>query len=109
MEQEATPLARPFKMMIHPQDKNRHPEWPKYLPMNFIKKFEERIRYNHSQTPEELHKRGGLTPREMYAAISDMSIPALLHDPINDEEAMDVVLNELEIYYREGGLSLDEY
>lgn len=108
MEDVATPLVTPFKVMIHPQDRNRHPEWPQYLPMDFVKKFETRIRLNHSQTPEELHKRGGLSPAELYIAISNMSIATLFHDPISDEEAMDLVLSELEIYYREGGLSLDE-
>lgn len=96
-----------FKIMYDRQMKNRHPEWPDKIPMEFVKQYQKRIEYNHSQTPERLNERGGLSPLELHGAINDMSITEMLHDPIDEEDAMYFILEELESYQRNGGVDAE--
>jgi len=87
-----------FKILYNKQIKNRHPEWPDIVSVEFFKKY-----VKNQQLLERLNKRGGLSPLELHGAINGMTITQMLHDPINEEDAMYFILEELERFNRNGG------
>lgn len=64
------PDERRFRVIV---DQSRLPRavrdrWPRSVPWAFAETFREQAEYNHDQTLEVLHSRGGLAPDEMWLA-----------------------------------------
>jgi hypothetical protein len=78
---------------------------PKEVPMDFVKQFHSRILKTHSQTPEELKRRGGLHPTELCAAIYDQNFFTYWgHKKITDEKttfAINMITMKLNDYNKE--------
>lgn len=47
---------------------------PKKLPIEFVKQYEVRIKVDYNKSVEEIAEQGGLHPRELVAAMYDMSL-----------------------------------
>jgi len=48
--------------------------WPRSVPWSFVEKFREQAEANHDQTLEVLHRRGGLSPDEMWIAAHGLKL-----------------------------------
>ena len=106
------PLLRPkgnimFKVMMDEREWKtlNTDQLPKQLPMEFIKQFHIRILKTHSQTPDELTRRGGLHPTEICAAMYDKNFFTYWGDKkITDEQttfAINMIIMKLNVYIKE--------
>jgi len=64
-----------FKIMIDPQDfkvlKKEMLIFLRTVPMPWVEEHKEQCVFNHGQAPERLNERGGLSPQELLAVVSD--------------------------------------
>ena len=62
---------------------DRHQNWPRTVPWDFIAEHEKQCQRNHSQTAAMLAQRGGLSLREIVAIVSDKdfyAVPKMTND-----------------------------
>ena len=73
---------------------------PEFIPWDLIKAHAQQCQRNHSQTPDELHGRGGLSPCELLLVLKDepLSSSAL---KVSDLEAVQPLVDILEHFMNE--------
>lgn len=71
-----------------------HPEWPRFVPWEFIAPHNDQALHNHDQTLDRLNQRGGLAPEEMLAVID--GVDWATYADIGTVEAMRRLIAKLE-------------
>jgi len=60
-----------FPILLSNGEDRARPDCPRSVPWAFVEPFRARAQDNHDQTLERLAQRGGLCPRELWAAAHD--------------------------------------
>ena len=68
-------------------------KWRKSVPWSLIAPHEPQAKHNHSQSLEHLAKRGGLSPRELYAVIKGVKWSNQMILDMSEEEAQKIIDN----------------
>lgn len=71
---------------------------PSCIPWEMVEPFREAAQRNHGQTLEGLHRRSGLTVKELYAVFNELSLRAVfgLGNGISEDDALQDLLTRLE-------------
>lgn len=81
--------ARIFKVLIDHELRKHDAHAPRWLPWSRVETWREQIEYNHDQTLEHLHERGGLSPAELWCAAHRRGLRAITSErAIDDERAL---------------------
>lgn len=64
---------RMFPILLPIGERRKFTDCPKEIPWNLIAPHEAQARKNHSQSLEELARRGGLSPVELWCVIKDQN------------------------------------
>lgn len=57
------------------------------VPMSYVLKYQEQLFRNHSQSVERLNERGGLSSRELYCAVNNVSVWRIISGSLKEETA----------------------
>jgi hypothetical protein len=68
-----------FPLLIDAAARRRHPDWPVSIPLKLIALHEAQAQANHGQTLRGLAERGGLSPLECLAVLTDVEYRAVEH------------------------------
>jgi len=80
---------RIFKVLLGGEIRSKDRWAPGWLPWRVVEAWREQAEYNHSQTLERLHERGGLSPAELWCAAHGRSLRAIgISGPIDDDRAL---------------------
>ena len=86
---------RRFPILTTYDERRRHPDWPQSVPWSLVAPHEAQAKANHYQTLERLAERGGLSPLEMLAVITDRDYDEV--SKLDPDEAVTLIM-------RQGGL-----
>jgi hypothetical protein len=71
----------------------REPGWPIAIEWDEMEFFEHNVKDNHSQNLSTVAKRGGLSPRELFAVMKGLELKDQAALPSTDAEAINRMIN----------------
>jgi hypothetical protein len=80
-----------FPLLSSPEQRRYYPDWPVTIPFKLIAPHEAQAQANHGgQTLERLAERGGLSPKELLAVLTDQPYAAVAN--VHPDDAITQIL-----------------
>lgn len=100
---EVDKFMSPFRILYGDyRERKQSPEWPESIEYGMISPHESQAERNHSQSLDQLNRRGGLSPLEIFWTIEGLPLCAKNPEwPETDSEAMEILIGWIKSHEQE--------